>query len=102
MKSNIEYLKESIKNGTDDCGEWIEAVEGELKEVQELKTSVKYLEKEKDTLESEISYYEEQQKFKGIKTIDCGIGIIEYVEPDNLKLRCLMEEFKEKHSVSYA
>ena len=29
-------------------------------------------------------------------TIECGIGTIDYQEPDNLKLKHLMEEFKDK------
>ena len=28
--------------------------------------------------------------------IDCGIGIIWYLEPKNIKLQCKMEDFKEK------
>lgn len=31
-----------------------------------------------------------------IVTIDCGIGVIQYIQPDNLKLQMLMEVFKEQ------
>ena len=30
------------------------------------------------------------------ESIDCGIGEIEYIQPDNLKLQMIMEDFKEK------
>lgn len=29
-----------------------------------------------------------------IVTIDCGIGVIKYIQPGNLKLQMLMEDFK--------
>lgn len=28
--------------------------------------------------------------------INCGIGVIKYLEPDEIKLQLLMEEFKER------
>lgn len=100
MKSNIEYLREAIKNGTD-AEEWIEAIEYELNKATELKDEVKVLEDEKRSLESEVSSLEEELESRpGLQIIDCGIGIIEYVQPDNLKLQCLMDDFKGQHERS--
>lgn len=93
MKSNIEYLKESLSPKN----EWIEAIE------QEIKSLKKEIDDKDDTIKDkliEISELEmELDGRPGLKRIECGIGIIEYIQPDNLNLQNIMEDFKEKHSV---
>lgn len=94
-KTNMEYLKEFIKDNEEALEFW-EAVQNEIIEIKgklfveqinnrELKTQMENME--------EMGYEE-------LITIDCGIGIIEYLEPDNLQLQSLMEDFKEKHQVT--
>lgn len=93
MKSNIEYLKESLSAKN----EWLIAVEVELLNYR------KQIESKDDEIGNHlITIFElevELNNNPGLKTIDCGIGIIEYVQPDNLKLQMIMDDFKEKHSV---
>lgn len=100
MKSNVEYLKESLSAKN----EWLYAIEAEMKSKDEtiarLTKSVENLKIEFIDLEAKTSELEMELEGKpSLKKIDCGIGTIEYIEPDNLKLQMIMEDFKEKHSV---
>lgn len=36
------------------------------------------------------------EKEGSLITIDCGYGKIKYIKPDNIKLQCIMEDFKAK------
>lgn len=47
-----------------------------------------------DILKKYAKNYPEQDA--RVITIDCGIGVIKYIEPDNLKLQLLMQNFKEE------
>jgi hypothetical protein len=86
MKSNIEYLREFIKDN-DEANEFLDAIEKEISSI-------------KDESSSKDSIIKGQQGALGecpeFETIDCGIGVIEYIQPDNLKLQLLMEDFKDK------
>lgn len=84
MKSNIEYLKESLSSEN----EWIKAIEDELKAKD--KIIADYSKEPHEDLDNTFN------NVAAIVSIDCGIGVIEYIQPDNLKLQLLMEDFKEK------
>lgn len=103
MKSNVEYLREAIDNGYinlnngNDANEWIDAVLNDHEEdVNELKDEISKLESKIEKLEKELELATEYPEEINYEEIDCGIGIIKYLEPDNLKLQVIMEDFKEK------
>ena len=99
-KTNMEYLKEFIKDN-DEALEFWEAVNKEIKLLQKRLELCKH---DKDVFEEQYEILNNENKIleeamNSIITIDCGIGIIEYLEPDNIQLQSLMEDFKEKHQV---
>ena len=100
-KTNMEYLKEFIKDN-DEALEFWEAVQDEIKdlekELDDATDRIDDLEKENEEQESEIEELQEALD-SDLEEIDCGIGSIFYREPDNLQLQSLMEDFKEKHQV---
>ena len=100
-KTNMEYLKEFIKDNEEALEFW-EAVQDEIKylekELDDATDRIDYLGKENEEQESEIEELQEALD-SDLEEIDCGIGSIFYREPDNLQLQSLMEDFKEKHQV---
>lgn len=93
MKTNIDFLRELIQ-GDEEALEFLEAIEDDLKDKDDEISSLGIEVKE---LEGKVSYLEgEIESNEGIIEIDCGIGVIRYEEPDNLKLQTIMEELKEQ------
>ena len=102
-KTNMEYLKEFIKDN-DEALEFWEAVQDEIKdlekELDDATDRIDDLEKENEEQESEIEKLEDAlENDSDLEEINCGIGSIFYREPDNIQLQSLMEDFKEKHQV---
>lgn len=102
-KTNMEYLKEFIKDN-DEALEFWEAVNKEMKKLEiglkEAREELGELEKINDNQDDEIAMLQEALKSDSyLEKIDCGIGVILYREPDNIQLQSLMEDFKEKHQV---
>lgn len=99
MKSNMEYLREFLE-GKDEAIEFLDAVAQDNEEsLEELKDEIADLKRDMDDKDEELSKLQEQLDEKPdyeLETIDCGIGVIEYVQPDNIKLQMMMEEFKER------
>lgn len=93
-KTNMEYLKEFIKDN-DEALEFWEAVQNGIIEIKD-KLFVE--QRSNRELKTQMENMKEMGDEELI-TIDCGIGVIEYLEPDNLQLQSLMEDFKEKHQV---
>lgn len=94
----MEYLREFLE-GKDEAIEFLDAVAQDNEEsLEELKDEIIDLKNEIINKDEEISKLEEQleEKEYELERIDCGIGFIEYKEPDNLKLQMMMEEFKER------
>jgi hypothetical protein len=99
-KTNMEYLKEFIKDNEEALEFW-EAVD---KEISLLKKRLGVCKYDKDVLREQYDILNDENEIleeavNGIITINCGIGVIEYLEPDNLQLQSLMEDFKEKNQV---
>jgi chromosome segregation ATPase len=100
MKSNMEYLREFIKDNPEAIEFWdavsrdIEESNDEIKElksdIQSKENFIEELEEKNEELSSELANYEDN-----FEEIDCGIGTIIYKNPYNLKLQMMMEEFKE-------
>lgn len=102
-KTNMEYLKEFIKDNEEALEFW-EAVNKEMKKLEiglkEAREELGELEKINDNQDDEIAMLQEALESDSyLEKIDCGIGVILYREPDNLQLQSLMEDFKEKHQV---
>lgn len=102
-KTNIEYLKEFIKDN-DEALEFWEAVNKEILKSEialaEVRREVDSLEKINENQESDLEELRAALESNAdLEEIDCGIGSIFYREPDNLQLQSLMEDFKEKHQV---
>lgn len=105
MKSNIEYLREDIKQSlyipvpfANQLLEWIDAIEGELKVDKKSEADLEDCDDRDETiseLQEELEEYQDR-----LQEIDCGIGKIQYLKPDNIKLQCLMDDFKEQHERS--
>lgn len=102
-KSNTEHLRNLIDKVLiydiklkDEINEFVDAIDTEI---ADLNDDIKNLQEENLSKDSEISDLElkiEEHESYDFETIDCGVGIIEYVEPDNLRLQLLMQEFKER------
>lgn len=92
----MEYLREFIKDNEEAIEFW-NAVQEEIDdyndEITDLKREIESKDDEIKDLESDLA---ENYTLEDMETIDCGIGIIEYRKPDNMKLEILMDEFKEK------
>lgn len=102
-KTNMEYLKEFIKDN-DEALEFWEAVNKEILKSEialaEVRREVDSLEKINENQESDLEELRAALESNAdLEEIDCGIGSIFYREPDNLQLQSLMEDFKEKHQV---
>jgi hypothetical protein len=102
-KTNMEYLKEFIKDNEEALEFW-EAVNEERKKLElglkEVRDRVGELEIINDNQDDEIVILQAAlESDADLEEIDCGIGSIFYREPDNLQLQSLMEDFKEKHQV---
>jgi chromosome segregation ATPase len=95
-KTNMEYLKEFIKDN-EEAIEFLDAIQEELSKANDkistLKTEIRERDSEIDMLEEALA------SDADLEEIDCGIGSIFYREPENLQLQSLMEDFKEKHRV---
>jgi hypothetical protein len=66
-----------------------------IKELKDERTDFEKNKQDKiDELESDLS--DANHAKDDLIEIDCGVGKIEYVTPENLKLAQLMEEFKSK------
>lgn len=103
MKSNIEYLKETIEKG-EDATEWIDAIEDELKtkneEIESLEDDLSKTEEEKDELNSKISELEDEiENGSGMNVIDFGYDKL-YWKSGNLKIAGIMEELNKKYGIS--
>jgi len=97
MKTNMEYLREFIKDNTEAIEFWDAAskeIEERDDEIEELKDTITNKDEVISNLECELN--ENLIDEDGLEEIDCGIGLIKYLQPDNLKLQCYMDEFKEK------
>lgn len=94
IKDNIEELRKII-NGTSisrvEALEFIDAIEGNI---EELYDEIKEKENKICGLRDDIDDYEESRN-KIDAEIDCGIGLIEYKEPDNILLQSIMENLGE-------
>lgn len=95
MKTNIEYLRESIEKSMPDTDEWLDAIAEEMKEyenkIASQKEEITKLKADVDELESAV--YDEDEE--NLEEIDCGYGKI-WWKSDNLKLQLHMEEFAAK------
>jgi hypothetical protein len=103
-KTNIEYLKEFIKDNKEALEFW-EAVNEERKKLElglkEARDQLGELEKINGNQDDEIAILQAAlESDANLEKIDCGIGSIFYREPDNLQLQSLMEDFKEKHQIT--
>jgi hypothetical protein len=104
-KTNMEYLKEFIKDN-DEALEFWEAVNKEMKKLEiglkEAREELGELEKINDNQDNEIAMLQEALESDSyLEKIDCGIGVILYREPDNLQLQSLMDDFKLQHQIKY-
>lgn len=94
-KTNMDYLKEFIKDN-DEAIEFYDAVKNEIDEkddyIQGLRDEVSDLENELDEIETERK---ESIPVDDLQIIDCGIGDIKFVMPDNLKLSMIMESLQD-------
>ncbi len=95
IKSNIAELRKIINEDnfkTDEALEFLDAIEENadalISDLESEQDEVKSLEEKVDDLRSEINSLEDSDMGQ---EIDCGIGIIEYAEPDNLVLQDVME-----------
>lgn len=97
-KTNMDYLRDCIE-GNDEAIEFWDAVKDEIEEkdllIIDLRDEVDTLEGKVDDLEIEVTEYEEQMLGGGLQTLDLGIGIIEFKQPDNLKLQMIMDDLKD-------
>lgn len=81
MKTNMEYLKEFIKDNEEAIEFW-EAVQKEIKQKDvEIEDSLKEA---------------DEEMLDELEVIDCVIGEIRYKNPDNMKLQSIMEDLKGK------
>lgn len=89
-KTNYDYVKEFLK-GNDEALEFLEALQTDndfkLKKLQDRNVE----------LAGEVAELEIAEDMASLETIDFGIGILEYKEPDNIKLQSFMEELKDKY-----
>lgn len=97
--TNIEALRSILlkmeHEPTDEAIEFLDAIEEEFNGGDNEDISEKN--EEIEELQQEISSLKEDWVDPDrLISIDCGIGIIQYIEPDNLKLRLTMQDFKEK------
>lgn len=97
MKSNIEYLKEAIENGTETY-EWIEAIEDELREntnkrISDLISELQDEQTANEELRTELADLANSTEL--IYYIDTGFGILEY-SADTLALQEYMDDLKTK------
>ena len=94
-KTNMDYLRDCIE-GNDEAIEFWDAVKDEIEEkdllVIDLRDEVNLYEESTYSLRSELSECREEPD---LEEIDLGIGIIEYVQPDNLKLQMIMDDLKD-------
>lgn len=95
LKSNIEELRKILNEDNfkkDEAIEFLEAIEidvdGLIDELDDANTEITSLESKIDDLKEEVN------ELEGTDTnseIECGIGTIEYNEPDNLLLQDVMD-----------
>lgn len=88
MNPNIEHLKELISK--------VLIYDKNL--IDEINNTAKKIGIEIEELQDEVDAVDEENFIDSDRLIeiDCGIGVIQYIEPDNLKLKLLMQEFKER------
>lgn len=84
----MEYLREFLE-GKDEAIEFLDAVGSEKSHLEKIIS-------EKDEVIQNLNDLLDERPYYELETIDCGIGVIEYVQPDNIKLQIMMEEFKER------
>lgn len=88
----MEYLKEFIKDNEEALEFW-DAINGEFKDLDD---EIKSLNIENSELRYEVIDLANEIEDQTIETIDCGIGVIEFKNPENMKLQSFMEDLKEK------
>lgn len=88
MNPNIEQLKELISK--------VMIYDQQL--IEDINKCINKISIEIEELHNEIDEVDEENFIDTDRLIeiDCGIGTIEYLEPDNLRLQLLMQEFKER------
>jgi uncharacterized coiled-coil DUF342 family protein len=93
----MDYLREFIE----DSDEAIEFWDSVCCEIEEMKDEIKEYKEEIEELEEKVEEIEEElDQLRTDKvllnTINCGIGVINYEQPENMQLQTIMEEFKEE------
>ena len=104
-KTNIEFLQDIINAETfnkEEALEFLDSIQDDQKDLQEeldgANDEINDLEEKVKELESQL---DELQEGDVDSKIDCGIGEIEYNEPDNILLQDLMENLNiaiQKHT----
>lgn len=94
IKQNIEELRKIILEDNFKQEEAIEFLDAIFENAEQLESDLKDSEKEVEGLQSELDdidedAYDEAETTNA--TINCGIGTIEYAEPDNLQLQSVMD-----------
>jgi hypothetical protein len=86
-KTNLEHLQDLLKKNqtaNDELVEFISSIEDDLSDIGRLRRELDILKEGEDTDDDEAVDSE----------IDCGIGVIKYISPDNLLLIDLMENLE--------
>ena len=96
-KTNMDYLRDCIE-GNDEAIEFWDAVKDEIEEkdllIIDFKDEVSTLEEKVDDLDGELSEYEDMPD-EDLETLDLGFGVIEFRQPNNLKLQMIMDDLKD-------
>jgi septal ring factor EnvC (AmiA/AmiB activator) len=94
IKSNIEELRKIIKEenfNQEEALEFLEAIEnGSDKLEQDLDEANDELKKAEENVEELETEVESLENGENMEEIDCGIGVINYEEPDNILLQELL------------
>lgn len=103
-KTNIEHLRDILNKmtieDTTEAMEFLEAIEEELADEKGKPDGEKYEEilSERDELKEEVDELkgalEDYVNPDELVEIDCGIGTIRVEYPDNIKLQCIVDDFK--------
>lgn len=98
LKSNIDELRKIIAEDNfkiDEATEFLDAIESEMNELKEelsdCESELKSSQEEVSDLETKLEEAENQEM---TSVIECGIGTIEFNEPDNLVLQDIMENLE--------
>jgi len=95
IQSNIAELRKILNEDNfkkDEADEFLDAIEEGVNDLdEELKEVKDELEKEQEKVSDLEKSVSELEDSAGNDKIDCGIGDIEFITPDNLQLIDLME-----------